>query len=519
MAAEAETPMIRNKTIRIITAVYAIILSGVLFATTLLDKCLENNTYKNEARWSNGGYYLFAAVLIGSLILISRAYKNGSFSEKKYKTAVFCVFLITLFFQIQVSFWAPEITGDTDPGYVHDMAVNLANGGSFYEHNFFMDHPDNVNITILLSFLYRITGNWHAVICLGALMANLSVLMMTCVIRRLSGNTFAALVLCVTGEILMALNWRAFIPYTDNWCMPFTIGVIFLHFTGMDKHVKMILSVLLVLMGAWIKAASVIPVIAFCIYYLLKRGSLKIGKIWTGKNIITVLICLGIIAAGAYFWKYYPSELAYRQGDDARGWQYYFMVGQNNQNTGQAGADECEQMDELIRSSVSGRNARGRKYFNTAVKWILNRGFFGNIWFYTKVLDAAFDDGQFHNVQPYDHEKAARNIVYDWYCNEGKHYQDMAGIEQFFWDFFLLLLFFEIPLTVCSGNTHDKYLLFDIIFLGIAACLFVFENSSKNLFMFLPVIGCISGIMFGDLLKISDRFISVLDENRDIPVV
>ncbi len=509
--------MVRKRISQVITALYTLIIAGIMIGTLLLDKNLSRNLYPNTAKWANGGYYLIAAILAGSFIILYIKNNRKKISDKTYRKIIFIIFLVTLIFQTIVAAWAPEITGSMsgDFGSIHDMAINLANGGSFEGNEYFKTFQHNVFITILFSLIYRAAGNWHVIIWMGALLTNLSVVMMAYVIRKLSGSKFAAIILCAAGEILIAINWRSFIAYTDNWGMPFTIGIISLIYSDINRYLKAPLLLFVALLGACIKITAVIPLLAYLIYMILNGQRIPFRSFCNKKGIASLFACLLIIVFGGYLITRVPSALGYQKGDDSYDWQYFFMVGQNEGNTGQVGSNDYFLAEIEIKRTYEDRNSRNRAYLDTALKWISRRGILGNIGYYTRVLTVTFNDGRFHNVQPYDHDSVAHNIIYEFYSYDGKYYPVYSEIAQIVWDFFLLLLFFEILLAVWTKNNNTEYLFFFIAFLGLIAYLFLFENRSKYLFMFLPVIGTISGLMLVRMFSISLKLFNIFKNNPD----
>ena len=88
----------------------------------------------------------------------------------------------------------------------------------------------------------------------------------------------------------------------------------------------------------------------------------------------------------------------------------------------------------------------------------------------------------------------------------------MTELLQVIWDFTLILLTLGFLILFVTGYHREKYYLFEIIILGIVSYLFIFEDRSKYLFMFLPVIMCFAGIIFCDLRRLCNKAYNVIKE-------
>lgn len=496
-----------------IHSLYIVFVCGILVATTLIDKYNAQNTFQNEARWANGGYYLFAILIFGLIVMFYCNKENNLLSDKKYHFILTSIFIITLLIQTTVALWAPIISGHSDFGSVHDMAINIANGGSLEDNEYFALHPNNANIAIFLSLIYRIGNSWRFVIWTGAFLTNLSVVMMAVVIKKITGNKVASIITGLIAEMLVALSWRAFMPYTDNFGMPFIAALILIFVLNIRYEIKIPSMLMIGLLGAWIKVTALIPLIAIIVYmgivYDLPAFIMKLVKdsiagniaVYKGRIISLIISCFLLFClSNACFWV--NNRYKIERSNEARGWQFMFMVGQAYENTGQVGGNDYEEKWRGILSEHNDRGDRLDACLDQAISWIKERGIIGNIKFYIKKLNVAFNDGGFHNVQPYNHDRAVHNVIYHFFSNDGDYYGLIVEIRQILWDMMIIMLSVQILLyRFFEGTMNTVYVFFELSIIGIIIYLFLLEGRSKYLYMFLPLILSYAGIAMDTALN------------------
>ena len=498
----------------IINIIYAVLFSGVLVGTLMIDKHNEQNSFQNKVPWANGGYYLIALILLAAIccLYVRRGQKRYS-GERSFRIAVAVIFVFVLFLQTFVAKWVPIMDQPNDFGEVHNMAIRLANGGQFLGDEYFSVHYNNANLTILLSWVYGIFRSWRAIIMIGAVLTNLSVVIMTFIIRKLTHNPYVAIIMCVIAEIMAALSLRAFYPYTDNWAMPLIIGMIAAFVSDIRPVFKAPLVLLLGMAGTWIKITAAIPLLAICFYCVLtgdvfrsvkdffnKSGSKK-RKAARKSRLLTLALCLAVLLGGfvmsTALKMRYPIELS----DDARGWQFMFMVGQAYENSGQSGGTEYEAVWEEIMQKYPDRKNRLDECRRQGMNWVKERGIIGGIGFYLKKLNVAYNDGYFHNIQPYDHDTVKPGIVREIYDNRGAYVIIVGELKQVLWDFSLICLAFPIILNLLRLKRKNICLFFEMSIIGVILYMFLFEGRSKYLYMFLPLYFSFAGIMLDQILK------------------
>ena len=498
----------------IINIIYAVLFCGVLVGTLMIDKHNEQNSFQNKVPWANGGYYLIALILLAVIccIYIRRGQKRNS-GERSFRIAVAAIFVFVLFLQSFVAKWVPIITAANDFGEVHNMVIKLANGGQFLGDEYFSIHYNNANLTILLSWVYGIFRSWRAIIMIGAGLTNLSVVIMTFIIRKLTNSPYVAIIMCVIGEIMVALSLRAFYPYTDNWAMPLIIGMIAVFVSDIRPEFKVPLVLLFGMVSTWIKITAAVPLLAICIYCLLnmdisgsardfaKKAGKKKNSAVRKNRLLTLVLCLAVLlggfGVGTALKKSYPIELS----EDARGWQFMFMVGQAYENSGQSGGTDYEAVWEEIIQKYPDRKNRLDECRSQGMRWVKERGIIGGIGFYLKKLNVAYNDGYFHNIQPYDHDTVKPGLVREIYDLRGAYVIIVGELKQILWDFSLICLAFPVILSLLRLKRKDISLFFEMSIIGIILYMFLFEGRSKYLYMFLPLYFSFAGIMLDQILK------------------
>ncbi len=497
----------------IIEKLYLIVMFLILIATLLVDKYNENNSFMNQANWANGGYYLLAALILFAIAFFYYKKKDKDIGKKTYYILLAVLFVLTLIPQILVSAWITPVTGG-DFGTAANTAVSLAEGGTFQGIEYYEIHPNNVNITVLLSWIYGIVGKWSLVVLVSAFCTNISVILAAYVVRKVTGNRLSALIIAALGELVIALAGRAFLPYSDTLAMPFIIGMFAVYFSGMKNRFKLPLILMLGMIGSWVKVTALIPMLALGIYIFLTASpfkglaaylkGMKKDGIRAGKGlIIAVILSVLVLAGGFIAGKCVRKQYDYQAGEKARGWQFMFMVGQNNKNTGQVGGDHGVYWKK-IQKKYSSRSDQLKACFDTALTLISDRGPVGNVMFYIKKLNVAFNDGSFHDIQPYNKKNIEKNLIYNVMNNEGKYYRKVADVRQTAWDFILILLAIPLFLFLFGRKRNTIFLLFEIMLLGIILYLMIFEGRSKYLYMYLPAIFAFAGAVLHRFLQAAD---------------
>lgn len=456
-----------------IDSCFSLMMIMILVATLLIDKYISN-PFPNTVRYANGGYYLFAVFFL--LYLLKIAKNRGIRDEKSFHIVFAGIAVTALVVQVLISCWFPVEIG-ADFTVCKNAAIELAKGGTLKEMQYFQMYPNNVNITILFSVLYVIFGSWRAVILLGALSTNLSVLLASWSVYNCTGNKMACLITESCGMVLAAFTWRAFIPYSDNYGMVFVSVIIWAytsHFRNCYKASIILASALFG--GVYIKATVCIPLLAVTLHLFIRWLDSGVKRVaWKNMALCGIGICIAF-AGIRLTEKAVRGHFGYISKQAAFGWQCQFMLGQNDKYYG-----TVNDADIAFAKTISDSGKREQICLNEGLRRIVSRKLLGNAKFYMGKLNVAFNDGYFNNVQwNYDGED---NFWSNLYLRNGAYYALGADVLQILWDFILIVSTLGIFLKTKKLNVA----MFQILLLGVTFYLLIFQNRSKYLYMFLPV--------------------------------
>lgn len=487
----------------IIQILFVILMVIIAIATTVLDRIFDS-PFPNTVVYSNFVYYLAAAVvLILSLVMYKRIHICGKkdIGDRVYLGIMIGVPLaVWLCWQLPVAKWIYIYMG-SDFANVMKAAIGLSNGENFSNFSYFQSFPNNANLAMVLSWIYGIVPNWKAVLLLGATLTNISAVLVAVSVKNVTKSRFISVVSLVLAELLMAMTWRAFLVYTDNYGMIFVALILFVYSLSIKDKYKMPLVMILTAMGTFIKTTIFICLLAIFIHRLFVGFSKNSTLPYMVKKGTTELL-LAIVIFGVMFLSqsalrsYYSLDLT---GQYHVGWQCMFMVGQNNEAYGATNSMDSKVRKAFIEEAKSlneDNNYINARCLAEAITRVSSRGLWGNIMFYVKKMNIAYNDGYFHNVQGSSKE-LEKNILFEllWGRGEpGSLYQVSAGIVQIAWDAVLLCLMASAVLL----RKDKSYKLYQIMILGITLYLMLFEVRAKYLYMFLPIYVCAAGISFAE---------------------
>ena len=485
--------MIKRTSFSLIHYAFSVLIVCIAFATIVVDKNIDS-AFPNTVAYPNAVYYLIAAVVFWVIVCLQKKFTHADISNKAYMVMMLTVpCVIFVFWQIPVSRWIYWFATPSDFGSIMYASMGLNNGQNFADWPYFLQSPNNANISIAMSWLYKIVPNWKGIILIGALLTNLSAVLAALSVKNITKNRYTSIVTLVLAEILMGMNWRSFLVYTDNYNMIF-VALIFWAFTLeiRDGH-KFFAVTFFSAIGTFIKPTALIgylSILIFCFLNLISNEKTKILlKVKKGLSMLVVMsVVFGTMIAGQNALRsYYGLDL---EGQYPKGWQYMLMVGQNDKYYGVTNSDDPQIREEYI-AQAQAQNEDvsyvNNKLLEEGLSRILNRGIWGNIKFYVGKLNVAYNDGYFHNLQVYppsaSHE-LKQNLLYQLLWKDGGNlYRVSAGVFQTVWDMVLLSLMAGI--VVFRKRDFPKVL--ELCILGVTLYLMLFEGRSKYLYMFLPV--------------------------------
>lgn len=520
---------------RIVKVLFVVLMACVLFATVVIDRNIDN-MYPNTVIYDNGGYYLGALILLCGLFyalyIRPNRHKSAKIKRGKGMTArrYYCILaviaLVVAALQYIISQWVPLQTEYFRNDFKQTMAGawDLAHGGTLEGYKYFKTSPNNVNITIVLSLVYRLFPTVRSVIWISALLTNASVVLTSLSVYNVTKREGLALMVAVLGEVLMGLTWRSFVVYTDNYGMFFAALMLWIYTTQIKPEIKVPLIVLFAVCGTYIKMTHLVLFVAFAAYGLVKwlksdghRLNYRRMAIYTGCTVALFGLMFGLQTPIRESYGFVP-------GKYPKGWQYLFMVGQDDETIGTAGGSNGTIRKQLIRQ-FRDINMVNDAMLQEGINRINNRGIAGNISFYEKKLVVAYNDGTFSINQPAKMFKMEKTFLYELYMLKGRYYQIGATVFQILWDAVLLVLIVYALWRVwryryrrqkggfgrrngqdSRGTEQPKgdYNIINLLIisiLGVTLYLMLLEGRAKYLIMFLPVYLMAFGLMYHEICQ------------------
>ena len=511
----------------IVNVLFGILVILILCATVALDKTV-NVAYPNTVPRPNAAYYLLAALLLLVLFrsLFVRRQRTGHavLTPRRFYCALISMALVVAVLQFFVARWVPlpHDVFNSDFKQVMDTAEKIANGGSFKGVSYFQRSPNNLNITIVVSWAFRILHSQRAIIWLNALLVNISMVLTSLAVFSFTGRKDVALVVAALGEVLLALTWRAFLVYSDSFAMFFLALMIWLYTSRFKSAIKIPLIALCAACAFYIKVTSIIVTVALAINWLIRwlRGEdhkldLRCMALYTACFIV-------MFGAVLVFQKPIRTHYGFEPGEYPKGWQYLFMVGQNSSGVGAAGGNNGELRDRFI-EEYGDLKEINQAFFEQGMEFIRERGVWGNLKFYMLKLTQIYNDGYLHNVQNKKIYKMDRTFLYNLYVHKGDYYQFTAVIFQVLWDAVLLVMMaytlYEFLVyrhrrkerrissdgraaslpgerERCYSRSQDIVRFSKLTLLGVTMYLLILEGRAKYLYMYMPVIIMTFGVMF-----------------------
>lgn len=153
--------MVKRVSFCLIHYAFSILMICIAFATIVVDKNIDS-AFPNTVIYPNVVYYLIALVILWGIVFIRNKFiSQPDLNEKVYMAIVVAIpSAVFVFWQIPVSGWIYWFTNPGDFGSIMLASIGLNNGQSFADWTYFLQSPNNVNISIALSWLYKIVPNW-----------------------------------------------------------------------------------------------------------------------------------------------------------------------------------------------------------------------------------------------------------------------------------------------------------------------------------------------------------------------
>ena len=491
--------MIRNTCVQLIRGLYAALVFVILASVLFLDKSTEN-PYPHLAALSSG-YYLLAGLILFVATSPRSIIRNrlSSCPKKRTITGLCLICLAVLTVQTLIGFDIDlPVGGDrSDFGHVRVAAEALASGKGFAGRPYFAKSPNNANIAILLSWVYRLLPSWRSIVIAGSSLANISVLCMSLSVLYATDDNYAAIFTCVLGELLMALAWRAFLPYTDIWAMPLIAFFVCVAFSKLPLWIKCPCLTILGILSAWIKITAFMIVLCLIIATVLRRDSAHLKEQFLlNKTRVSLIVCMLLALSSTFVNSSLHDHYELVPSEDAKGMAFMFMAGQDVSGLGTVASTAYKEEWKSIKREHATHSDRMAACVKTATNWIIERGFIGNFVFYASKLSASYSDGDFNSVKR-PKKTESSTFLTEFYASDGSMLQLHATVCQIVWSCVILLA----CLLIFLPSSKDAYSVFYMTFVvGISLYLLLFEGRAKYLYMFTPIFVWYSGIAFSRLV-------------------
>ena len=488
----------------------AVVFAVYMIVTLLMNAILNNKMnryYRPNYLIIPSEVWLCCAVALLALILwiINFCTRKICLSEKQFYIFLIINFVVIYLIQLFISRNIYFKTG-WDAGVLIDNAENIAlNGADGVELDYFSWYPNNIFAVYTLVFFYKIAVVVHkqnpyiVIFAINNLLVNISVLLATLSIYKITNKKSVTIVSMVFGVILIGLSPWIVIPYTDTLGMIFPIGAVFCYVFLKNRYLRYFLFVALCEMGYLYKPTVLIGVIALVIiksFSLLKRllhNKLKL-KMLVKTSICILMAALCVAGLNKAVIGMNTTEL---DENKAMTMTHYFMMGLNKTTEGVYSRDD-------VNYSISFGNKDMRKKGNIEVikQRYQEMGASGYITQLVKKNLSNYNDGTFawyregnFFVEIPEKDSLAAKLLrrFYWWNQVGEEnmYQVFASIEQVVW-FFVLLCIAGCVLPGCKINNVEGLLALTLI--GVSLFLLLFECRARYLYIFSPLYVVLAGI-------------------------
>ncbi len=402
---------------------------------------------------------------------------------------------------------------------VRESAKDFANGTALGYRFYFSIYYNNIPILYILGRLYRLAQNlnwfqhdpeylWVIVGCLMTTGAGFS----CCeIVKKITRNVAAVALSFVLYLLTAGISpWKA-VPYTDSYGIFFPILCIFLYLCSKDckhnvwKTLLLFLAVLAGIAGGLIKPSGYIAVLAV----LGAEGVAFIGKlpgVFRVKSegikplvkdaaLKALPLCLTILFFALGYWgagrftDYMITDMQFDYNAEIEAsWQYYLLLGSNNESTGAYNYEDYAVFAEFQES----KSERDAVCLERAWARISERGILGNMYFGLLKLVRCFNDGTFfwQDTQYYEpfpeelmHDTPLANLVRSFFFPGGSNQVKYNTLAQLVWIFILM----GVPGILLLLKRKPQYIVFPVMVIGILLYLMLFEAGARYVYIFLPL--------------------------------
>ena len=357
-----------------------------------------------------------------------------------------------------------EQTYFSDSLIIREQVEALMRNTTCPEHtHYFQMYPNNMGITTLFCFVARLTGSWKTVELLGALLCVLSVWLISLTVRNISSSNILSLFALLFGIFYVGTSIIAVNPYTHNYGIFFVALSLFIYTRPMPFLPKCVLLSLTAAIGYYLKATTLIPLLAIAMMEFRFRSPISLRRI--GMAAVCLAVCFGLmVVARRAAWRSVQYEANPRV---ATSLPYFLALGQNSETCGRVSFRIMHLSEHLERQPVAVRNAA---FASDAAHSVAERGLLGNLLFQAQKTAQTWGDGTLDDFRTIYQNGLMQRIGWAFV---------MARQAA---NYFLLLL---LPVAAFSRRVPRALLL---AFVGVFLYLALFEAHPRYLFMFMPIL-------------------------------
>lgn len=483
-----------------------IVIYGIVF---LIDLFFEGWEYccKKSVLLPN---VFFTIIVIGLLILGKKIYIKRDVIESKLKKSDRWIWIFTgVLFVIQVLItYCIIFRTSWDAGIVTAQARLVAQKSSEVWADYYSLYPNNMFITFIYSFFYRIAGivgnDSFGVILIAIVqcfMSSIAALLVYKIMRKIcEGHILPVASWCVFALWIGMSPWKI-IPYSDSFGLFFPIVILWLYQLLQNKKfviAKCVLIGMIATLGFKIKPTVMILLIAIVIIELMKilekekrkEAVLRIG-------VLSLSAIVTIIAYGAFDMAGYMKIDINEEA--ACGPTHFLMMGLREDTNGVYSPG-----DENFSKSFATKEERSKANMEEVKRRIQEFGFSGLVKHgvkksLTNFNDGTFTwgwDGDFYAGIIEEPDPILSPILRSFYYDDGKLNFLFVAIMQFWWIFILIGMVLNIFDLVKKTEITDIKLVSMLALIGMAIFVMIFEGRARYLYLYSPIYVIISFLGF-----------------------
>lgn len=485
---------------------------SVYIAITIIMNVVLNNRiytyYKSNNLNLPSGIWLMCSIALLVLILfilnIKKMRKIVLF-EKQFYRLIIISFIIIYFIQLFISKNIYFKTG-WDVAVLRNDAENIAfNGANGVEPNYFNWYPNNVFTVYVLVLFYKFANIVHSqnpyvvVVAINNLLVNVSIMMATLSIYKLTKKQKITIISMGMGVILIGLSPWIVIPYTDTLGMIFPIGAIFCYVFVPNKYLRCFLFTGICGIGYLYKPTVIIVFIAFLIISIFAGATMLLRHTLKVKKVIKIGACIIVAMLVVVTLDKVVLSMNKTNLDENKSMTitHYFMMGLNEDTEGVYNEDDVN-----YSKSFEDKATRQEGNIQVIKQRLQKMGVFGYITQLAKKNLSNYNDGTFAWARegnffmeiPEKNEVVATFLrkFYYWYgAGQENYYQIFAAIEQVIW---FLVLICCVGCILPQKRINNVEGLIALTLIGVSLFLLLFECRARYLYIFSPLYISLAGV-------------------------